>query len=282
MKKKLIRRKFKFINFILYPTERQNPVEYVKVLSRIFADRLSVRTSGEKQTFMTELIQMGSNYRGVLSNAIFVDPDSKVIDKDSYVIKASEINPNEGLNLKQWTFYFFPKYHRMAIESAASLTQAVKFFQNAFKEIVGDEELYTISIETDKGFINRIIEAKGLSRLTVNISYTNNDNVEDWDEIMDEQLRSSGANKSQFTFKSSAAGSIQPAKSKMMSAILNLSKSNGNAKATIIRDDGKLEVVNTDNHPKIAVVSYAEDEEPTRMLEGEVELISRNHDNANG
>lgn len=224
---------------------------------------------------------MGQNYRGVLSNAIFVDPDSKVIDKDSYEIKNSEINPNEGLNLRQWTFYFFPKYHRMAIESKASLSQVIKYFQSAFKNILLDEGLYSINIETDKGLIERIIDAKSLSSLKVDLSYSNNDNVDDWEQIIDSNLRESGTNKAQFDFRSSSKGNIQLNKSEILKAILNLSKSNGSAKATIIRGDGKSEIVNTDHYPKVTGVKYGADEEPTKMLEEEVKLISQNKDAAN-
>lgn len=282
MKKKLriLTRKYKFINLILLQPEKQNPTEYVKTLTKIFTERLMVKTSGEKQTFMTEFIRMGNNYRGILSNAIFIDPDSKVIDKDTYAIKASEINPNDGLSLKQWNFYFFPQYHRIAIQSNASIRQVAKFFQVTFASIFNEEE-FNISIETDRGAIQRIIDAKGLSKLTVTLSYTNNDNVDEWEKILDGEMRDSGTNKAQFSFKSSVKGRIQLAKSKIISALLNLSKSNGNARATILRTDGKSEVINTDYYPKITGVSYKENEEPTQKLEEEVKQISEQKDKPN-
>lgn len=283
MKKRLrvIKRKYKFINLVLLQQEKQRPSEYVKVLTRIFSEKFMVKTSGEKQTFMTELIQMGNNYRGVLSNAIFIDPNSKVIDKDTFSIKDSEINPNDGLNLKQWTFYFYPKYHRIAIESSASIQQVAKFFKAVFLKIIGEEDMFSVSIETDRGIIQKIIEAFGISSLTVNLSYTNNDNVGEWEKLLDGEMRESGANKAQFSFKSGKMGGIKLVKSKFISAILNLSKSNGNAKATILRTDGKSEVINTDYYPKITGVSYKENEEPTEMLEDEVRQISEQKDSPN-
>lgn len=282
MKKKLrvLRRKYKFINLILLQPEKQNPAEYVKILTKIYSKKLMVKTSGEKQTFMTEFTKMGNNYQGVLSNAIFVDPNSKVIDKDTYAIKASEINPNDGLNLKQWNFYFFPQYHRIAIESKASIRQVAKFFQESFANSLNDEE-FNISIETDRGAIQRIIDSKGLSNLTVKLSYTNNDNVEDWEKILDGEMRDSGTNKAQFSFKSSVKGGIQLVKSKIICALLNLSKSNGTARATILRSDGKSEVIDTDSYPKITGVSYMENEEPTKKLEEEVKQISEQKDKPN-
>ena len=282
MKKKLrvLRRKYKFINLILLQPEKQHPAEYVKILTKIYSEKLMVKTSGEKQTFMTEFIKMGNNYQGVLSNAIFVDPDSKVIDKDTYAIKASEINPNDGLSLKQWNFYFFPRYHRIAIESKASIGQVKKFFQENFANILNDEE-FNISIETDRGAIQRIIDSKGLSNLTIKLSYTNNDNVEDWEKIFDGEMRDSGTNKAQFSFKSSVKGGIQLVKSKIICALLNLSKSNGTARATILRSDGKSEVIDTDSYPKITGVSYKENEEPTKKLEEEVKQISEQKDKPN-
>ena len=117
--------------------------------------------------------------------------------------------------------------------------------------------------------------------MTVTLSYTNNDNVDEWEKILDGEMRDSGTNKAQFSFKSSVKGRIQLAKSKIISALLNLSKSNGNARATILRTDGKSEVINTDYYPKITGVSYKENEEPTQKLEEEVKQISEQKDKPN-
>lgn len=276
MKEKKHKSNFKFINFILFPQERQKPEEYVQLLSTIFGKKIKIRTYGNRQTFITEFKQIGHNYSGIISSAIFVDPNSKVIDKNSYNIKTASIDPNDGIELKQWTFYFFPKYHRLAIISNCSFSQVIKFFHDAFLQILTLEDSFTVNVETDRGVIDKIIEAKGLTKLIINLSYSNNDNYDDWMNAIDTDIKDSGANHAQFVFKSPKGKMIDLIKTKLIKAILMLSKSNGNAKATIKKAKGKAEIIDTNNHPKIARITYTDN--PIAQLEEETKLISENKD----
>lgn len=271
-----VTKKFKFLNFVLFPAEIQKPAEYVKVLSKIHGDKIKVKTFSDRQTFITSLEQVGNCYCGVLSNAVFVDPESKSINKETYEISESNVNPDEGLGLKQWEFWFYPKYHRLAFYAQSSQSQIFKFFNTAFLEVLGSEENYAIYIEKDRQAIDRIMNSKCIKKLVVDISYSNNANYDDWMAAMDSDFHNGDIRKAHFEFWGTVSRPLNIIKTKFMKASLGLSKSNGAAKAILLREDGKTEYVDTDDHPKVTPVTYTNNLED--QLEKEISDISNDKD----
>lgn len=275
-KPRKVTKKFKFLNFVLFPTEMQKPVEYVKVLSKIHGDKVKVKTFSDRQTFITCLEKVGDYYYGVLSNAVFVDPESKSINKETYEISDSNVDPDEGLGLKQWEFWFYPKYHRLAYYAQSSQSQIYKFFDKAFLEVLGSEDHYAVYIEKDREAIDRIMNSKCIKKLVVDISYSNNANYEDWMDAMDNDFHEGDVRKAHFEFLGTISKPLNVLKTKFMKASLGLSKSNGAAKATLVKDDGKIEYVDTKDHPKITSVTYTNNLED--LLEKEIADISSDKD----
>lgn len=271
-----VTKKFKFLNFVLFPTEMQKPAEYVKVLSRIHGDKIKVKTFSDRQTFITSFDQIGNYYHGVLSNAVFVDPESKSINKETYEISGSKVNPDEGLGLKQWEFWFYPKYHRLAFNSQNSQSQIFKFFDKAFLEVLGSEDDYAIYVEKDRQAIDRIMNSKCIKKLIVDISYSNNSNYEDWKALMDTDFHEGSVRKAHFEFWGTISKPLDVLKTKFMKASLGISKSNGSAKAVLQGDGGRTEYVDTKDHPKVSPVSYTNNLE--EMLEREISDISNDND----
>lgn len=279
-KKGINKKKFYFINFVLKVPEMQRPEEYVKVFSSISDNKIQVQTYGDRRTFITLFQKLGENYVGTISNAIFVNPDSTSINSETYEISCPDIDPSEGLSLKQWDFYFFPHSHRMAIVGSCSLSQVLKFFKKAFYETLGDEDYYSIYIEKDRGVLEMIVNSAKVSRLEMELSYSNNDNYDDWKDLLDEEMRSSNTKQAKFSFKSLSGRYLNLAQTKFMNALLWLTKSNGHAKATIEKEKGRCEIVDTNNHPKITQLEY--ENTPVQQLDEIVRHISNNTDLANG
>lgn len=237
-----------FINVVLYPTDKQRSEEYIRLLSSILADRVTIRTqSSDRSTLLRTFDKHSTYYHGYFCNAIFLTGDSKTLDVKSNTLQASVGDPNKGLEAKDMEFWYYPRYHRFAVYKP-HLRMIVKFLRGAFLYKLGGKEYFAINIEKSKHTIDRIIQAETLVSVSVSVRYANNDNIEDWEDL-DNSLRESNTEQASLQMKSRKNSPIRVAKNKILKAFLILSKSYGTAKAQILNSDGKIENVNTRDHP---------------------------------
>ena len=164
--------KIKVFNIVLYPDTDQTRENYVALFRQIFGV-----------------------FHGDLSNAVYIKPDSDAIDRNTNEIVPSATDPNKGLSVKIWPYIFVPEFHRIAVIEPFTEKQVLKFLQKAIGTY-RDVDSFEVTVEKDRGVLERILTAPAMSRLEVNISYTNNDNHDDWAEAIDNQMRQSNAKKS--------------------------------------------------------------------------------------
>lgn len=265
-----------FINVVLYPTEKQKPEEYIKLLSSIMGSRIMIQnsSSSDRSTLLRAFDKVGDYYHGYFCNAIFLKQDSKTLNVKANVLEDTEVDPNKGLEAKDMEFWFYPKFHRFVVYKS-NVSRIAKFLIGSFKLKLGDEDCFAINVEKDKNTIERIINAKGVVSVRVSVKYTNNDNCDEWEEL-DSDLRNSDTTNAELVLKSSKSKPIQVLKNKLLKAFLHLSKSNGTAKAEIINENGYTEKINTNEHPKIEVVDI--NQNPALNLQNIVENIAQNRD----
>lgn len=264
-----------FINVSLYPTEKQKPEEYVKLLSSIMGSRVMIQSpNSDRSTLLREFDFYGDHYHGYFCNAIFPKPDSKTLNVKENILEKAELDPNKGLDAKDMEFWFFPKYHRFVVYKS-NLSKISKFLYESLKFKLGDDDRFAINIEKDKNSIERIIKSKGVVSVRVSVRYSNNDNCEEW-ERLDEDLRNSDTDHAELILKSSKNKPIQVLKNKILNAFLSLSKSYGTAKAEIINNDGLIEKIDTKDHPKTSAVDI--NQNPANSMRKMVEDIAFNRE----
>lgn len=262
-----------FINIVLYPTEKQKPEEYIRLLASIMQDRIKVKSGNtERETLLRTLDKCDFYYHGYFCNAIFLSEDSKTLNVEDNTLENSDRDPNKGIDAKDMEFWYYPKYHRFAVYKT-HLKKIFKFLNESFKFKLGSEEFFAINVENDKQTIDRIIQAKTLLDIRVSVRYTNNDNLEEWEEL-DDSLRSSNTEQADLHMKSHKSNPIDVIKNKILKAFLYLSKSYGTAKAKILNDNGKIDVVNTQNHPNTMKVDL--NGNVAKDMENYISEISRN------
>lgn len=265
-----------FINVVLYPTEKQKPEEYIKLLSSIMGSRVMIpnSNSSDRSTLLRTFDKIGDYYHGYFCNAIFLKQNSKTLNVKANVLEDAEVDPNKGLEAKDMEFWFYPKYHRFVVYKV-NVVRIAKFLQGSFNLKLGDEDFFAINVEKDKNTIERIINARGIVSVRVSVKYTNNDNCDEWEDL-DSDLRNSDTSNAELVLKSSKAKPIQVLKNRLLKAFLHLSKSNGTARAEIINENGHTEKINTNDHPKTEVVNI--NENPAQDLQVMVENIAQNRD----
>lgn len=185
--------KVKIINIVLYPQEAQKTENYIEYLKKIFDDKITINTYGDRYTrIQTYYTTDDSNViYGAFANAAFFDPKAPALDSETNKVVPSGTDPKKGLGLKNWDYYFFPKYHRLIfLEKQTSGSQILEFLKCAFNNYLDVDE-YAINLEKDREVIEYILKSTTLSHLKVFVSYSNNDNQKGWKKIIDSQLKKS-------------------------------------------------------------------------------------------
>lgn len=278
MKKEKVKKKdveMAFINVVLYPTEKQKPEEYIKLLSSIMGSRVMISSqNSDRSTLLRQFDNCGDYYHGYFCNAIFLKTDSKTLNVKENVLEDAEVDPNKGLEAKDMEFWFYPKHHRFAVYKS-SVTKISKFLFGSFKFKLGDDDSFAIFIEKDKSSIDRIINAEGIVSVSVKVKYTNNDNSEDWEDL-DANMRASNVLETELKVKGTRSNPIKVAANRILKAFLNLSKSYGTAKAEIINNSGHSEKIDTKDHPKTTIVDL--EQNPAKDLGDMVEGLATNQE----
>ena len=218
--------KVKIINIVLYPEEAQKTENYIEYFKKIFEDKITVNTYGDRytrvQTYYTT--DDGNVIYGAFANAAFFDPEAPALDSDTNEVVPSGADPKKGLGLKTWEYYFFPEYHRLVF--------------------------------LDKELIDRIIKSTSLSKLKVVVSYSNNDNNKGWKKLIDDQLKRSRPKKAVLDLSGSKKIPIDVTRSEMITGFVELSASNGYVEASEIDEKGAIHPIRTIDHPMVKVVEF--------------------------
>lgn len=255
--------KVRIFNIVLYPVENQFKENYIKLWESIHRDKITVCTFGDRYTrIRTALKSDDSNIiRGDFSNAIFFDPKDSALDKNTNEIIPGETDPNKGLGLKTWDYYFFPEYHRLVVKHDTPETQIIKFLNTSINQYFTTDE-FQVNTEKDKQFIERIINSTSLTKLYVRVSYSNNDNLKGWKGLIDEQLRKSRTKTASLDLSATKKNPINVTQSEMITGFVELSASNGYAEAGEVGDNGVIYTIKTAEHPVLKVVDYVDDPGP--------------------
>lgn len=248
---KLITKDVRFLNVVLYPEKRQSTQRYIELFAKIFDTKIAVNTYAEKITQMESLVLDEDVYYGKLVN--FTDlKGKKWFDKDANAVENFEFNLNKFPNAKEKEFYFFPSIHRIAIigKDSPSLSQVQKFFQLAFAKVVDSkyDEAVEVNIITDSVVLDKIYNSPKLVSLEIHVSYSNNDLNEDYQALIDEQLKEQDVRKFNSTVSGTSNTPLKMKKKSFLGGLLGLTQNNGYAIAK--GDfDGVYQTVSTREYP---------------------------------
>lgn len=176
------------------------------------------------------------------------DENDKHYNTVSKEIKSGDPNSIEKPNAIQIPFYFVPSIHRLFLPLRANLNpEKVKlFFEKALLEIYSSEEFYNIDIAKSNEVIERIYKFKTLNKLEISIGYTNDDLGNDAKQFMDSLLKESKINRLNAVYFPEKKESLNM-DSKLVKGGIELSKENGEVKATGTNSFGNKVIVNTKN-----------------------------------
>ena len=252
----------KIVNIVLYPTKRQVKDIYVDMFRKIFEDKRTINTYGDRWTRIRSLyISDDENtIHGDFTN--FYESNDKALNKITNEIIDIETDPTKGLSPKIWPYYFFPEQHRLVFNSdEGSESQIVRFLNESFGSYL-DKDEYKINTEKDREVIDRILSSTSLTKLYMCISYSNNDNNKGWKGLIDQQLRKSKSRTAKMQFTGSKKEPIDIANSELISGAVELSASMGFVEAIESKQRGGSRKIKTIDHPMVRAIEYEDNPAP--------------------
>lgn len=255
--------KIRVFNVVLQPAEKHEEENYVALIDKVFKNGSTYCTSTDKNTKIRSISKLEHMVYGTLVNYTVIKEGTQWYDTEKDSFKEIPVDPSLNPNAKEWEFYFDTEHHRIAVPSkrGVSFSQIHQYFIKAFTEAceaLGFNDVTVSSVTSSEG-IEQIFALDEIDTLTVEFSYSNNDNNDGWEEVIDDQLKEMGVGKIKTTVKAPKKGKIGLRIKSFLGAMIKLSQNNGSAKAEG-KKAGKVTKVNTDNYPKeIKMTKVTED-----------------------
>ncbi|MDB5159484.1 MAG: hypothetical protein JWR50_4191 [Mucilaginibacter sp.] len=151
-------------------------------------------------------------------------------------------------------YVFIPAAHRFCYRSSSEIRitpySAKKFLEIALNEVCKEDEIVHVDVESDKTSIETIFSAKELRKLIIDINYSNLDTGDDYMKFVEDDLKDSNGSRFKFEASQKPGVSLDIKKSKILTGALEASVSNGDAEATILDDNDRVQKIKTSNFPR--------------------------------
>ncbi len=235
---------------------------YKELFLNLHESKISINVWSDKMLYVRRLHDYGDFIHGKISK--FTDLSGEWLDFETGEVAKVSIPPNVFPNWKDIDFYFFPSEHKLAVHknSLISLNLVVKFLRGAF-EFLYKDELITVDVIQSEDIFKKIYESKEIRRLEISVTYTNDDLLKEYGEFFDEEMKSSSIGELDLIAKPDSSKTIN-LNNKVIGGAMELAKSNGSVKASVINTEGRREQIMTYKHPSINTVD-ADEDEPTSI-----------------
>jgi len=253
--------KIEILNLVLSPVSNHIPEKYAEYFKSIYDQGIEINTWSDRFIRIKTIHGVGTdNIHGELVSFTKLNPDLPAYNAKTNDLERREYDENIGPNARTAKYYFIPSAHRIVLHhnGKISVMQIMRFLEEAFQNILSPNEDITINSEKTSEDIERIISADGVYTVFVRVSYSNNDNDEDWAAEINEQYQEMGAKIIETNYKCAKNNAMKINKSSIIAGQLELSQSNGFAEAKFM-ENGKVVKINTADHPRIEQVRYIDD-----------------------
>jgi hypothetical protein len=208
----------------------------------------------------------------------YIRAGNQAMNIENLEIENFEIPKKYFLNPREVEFVFYPDLHRIGVpgNSAISLNSLKTMLEDLFKSVIDDSEKIEVIIEQSADGFNKIINAKQISKLHVEISPSNADINKDAVAFMDKELKNGDIERLVSDIRPNAKGQLNVEKSTVLQGMLGMARSNGFAKATIVNEHDKKEIVFTNKHPQKFPVTASNADDAKILLYNELKKKFRN------
>lgn len=235
------------------------PSDYTNLIERLFQKKIHAQSSSQKHCILKNLFyEKGTEDKilylsGIMAQFTYIENerwfDLATLDLDEEFKIPETLFPDAKFT--EWVFV--PDAHRFAfrVDYKANLNPypIATFLKNAIEEILEDDEYIEVTPETDKITIEKILNAPIVKKLSIQVTYSNFDIGDDIQQFVDDDFRESNLKDVKIVATQKKDTSIDIEKSKILKGALQSAASNGEAEATIIDENNKIEKIRTQDYP---------------------------------
>jgi len=257
-KKKAKDKQFKFnvLNIKITSDKLVKEANYQKLFEESFDNKRIGQISGDNQGIIRQLFHDKEN--GFLYGIFcrFVKIENQALDINSLEIVDFEIGKNLFPNPKEASFVFFPDLHRIGIYGGAKISLLT--LQRMLTSIFNDpkkKNKVDVYVEQSADAFERILKAKMMSKVHIEITPSNADINKSATLFMDKEVKGMNAGKVSTDITPNAKGTLNAKGSRVLKGMFGLAKSNGFVRATIINKQERKEVINTSSHPELFIAA---------------------------
>lgn len=271
--------KYCVLNVVITPVDSQKPERYTELIKKVKDNHVRINTFADKLMMIRLLFEQDGIIYGKLVNFVALQGNHWFNQATNDIVDV-DVDPNLGPNSKEADFYFIPQAHRLAIKknTKISLSQIQKFFELAFNEVTDENEEVIVNIVSTKDSIEKIIHANGVTRLYMRVSYSNNDNNEDFEAAIDKMFKEANITKATTELSGKPTNPIRLNENSYLGGQLRLCRENGYAEATVM-EGGKRVKISTDSYPEVNEIRYIDEEDLLSRIKSWILHISRRDEN---
>ena len=173
---------------------------------------------------------------------------------------------NTAANSRDTLFYFVPANHRMALvqrKGSLSPQNAKLFLEGAFKNILSKGQYVDIDIAPSTRQYQKIVDSKLISRIEINLTYSNNDLNDEFTELLDEELKKSNTNQLKLIATAEKGERLDLQQSSFLQGALGLARDNGEVTATETGPTGRRTTIRPSTAPQRETIVS---EQPSDLL----------------
>ncbi|WP_308601091.1 DUF4747 family protein [uncultured Dysgonomonas sp.] len=246
------------VNIKLLSNQRGGDEAYKDIINQIHSKKISVPVKGGKHAILRTLFSDVYSYKNENTDILYgkfskftVIDGKDWINLETMDVENVDIPANKFPNLAESDYIFIPSAHRFIIVKNTNINVGAveTFLQDAIKQVINSDEDFEVIIEQSEDIFEEIRNAEIVSKLLIQISYSNADTGDDAYEFMDAQLKSAQIGRMSLDVTPDHNKNIKT-DNKLISGALEVAKSNGYAKATI-KNNGVRKKIETKQHPKI-------------------------------
>jgi len=241
-------------------TKDLSPKAYIKLFRDLYNRKIHAESSPSKHCIIRFMFDNKDNNNnieylsGTMAQFTFIQNERwfnlQSLDLDNEFRVPDGLFPDAVIT----EYVFVPAAHRFCyrISSDIKITpySVRKFLDSALNQVCQDDEIVHVDVESDKSSIEAILSAKELRKLTIEINYSNFDTGDDYMKFVEEDLKDSNGNRFKFEASQKPGVSLNVKKSKILTGALEASVSNGDAEATILDENDRVQKIKTSNFPR--------------------------------
>lgn len=237
----------------------QSSEDYIRLFKSVVRKKIHSESSPSKHCIFRFMFEEKDKKRIILLSGTFAQftfiHNEKWFNLDSLDLD-EEFKIPKGLfpDAKITDFVFVPSAHRFCYkinsQFNASPYSIKKFLETALNEAAQSNEYVQVDVESEKATLKKILAAKEIRKLLIDINYSNVDVGDDLQKFVEDDIKASNTSRLKIEATHKPANSIDINSSKILQGAIESSISNGETEATIIDQNDKLQKIKTTNYPR--------------------------------